>query len=314
MLSLARLCRSLAPFSQDLLAPSNGRRPTKSTSPPLAAAHKANPADPAAALAYAKALRNGGAKAEALAVLERRRPRPGPPTAGCTLERGLLALELGETAKAETLLRPAHDPRRPTGGCIRRWARRWQAAASSRRRRRSSPRRWRWRPTTRACSTTSRSPTRWTARPAKPRSCCARPRPKPARTPQVQQNLALVLGLRRQVRRGARGGARRPCRPPRPATTSPICRGWRAPRRSRLGGHVGRQRRSGSQGRAGEGQCQPAAADLSAGRPAAARRLMARRPRRAKKPKGPVTLSTEPPWITPGKIELQGKGNLGRRR
>src|ERR1700674_778521 len=34
---------------------------------PLAAAHKANPADPAAALAYARALRAGGAKPEALA-------------------------------------------------------------------------------------------------------------------------------------------------------------------------------------------------------------------------------------------------------
>ena len=29
-----------------------------------------------------------------------------------------------------------------------------------------------------------------------------------------------------------------------------------------------------------------------------------------KSQKGPVTLSTEPPWITPGKIEFQGKGTL----
>jgi len=30
--------------------------------------------------------------------------------------------------------------------------------------------------------------------------------------------------------------------------------------------------------------------------------------------KGPATLSAEPPWITPGKIEFQGRGRVGRRR
>ncbi len=34
----------------------------------------------------------------------------------------------------------------------------------------------------------------------------------------------------------------------------------------------------------------------------------------AKSQKGPATLSAEPPWITPGKIEFQGKGNLGPGR
>ena len=34
----------------------------------------------------------------------------------------------------------------------------------------------------------------------------------------------------------------------------------------------------------------------------------------AEKQKGPATLSAEPPWITPGKIEFQGKGNLGPGR
>lgn len=31
------------------------------------------------------------------------------------------------------------------------------------------------------------------------------------------------------------------------------------------------------------------------------------------KQKGPATLSAEPPWITPGKIELQGKATLEPR-
>jgi len=30
----------------------------------------------------------------------------------------------------------------------------------------------------------------------------------------------------------------------------------------------------------------------------------------ATRAKGPATLSAEPPWITPGKIEFQGKGTL----
>ena len=37
-------------------------------------------------------------------------------------------------------------------------------------------------------------------------------------------------------------------------------------------------------------------------------RLIGGAPR--KKQKGPATLSAEPPWITPGKIEFQGKGTL----
>ena len=60
------------------------------------------------------------------------RPGPSPTDRRLALERGLLALELGETANAETLLRAAHDPRLPTGGCIRRSARRSPPAASRR--------------------------------------------------------------------------------------------------------------------------------------------------------------------------------------
>jgi Flp pilus assembly protein TadD len=78
----------------------------------LAAAHKADPANAAAAIAYAKALRVAGSKTEAMSVLEAAaRARPNDKQLG--LERGLLALELGDAANAETLLRAAHDPKAP---------------------------------------------------------------------------------------------------------------------------------------------------------------------------------------------------------
>jgi Flp pilus assembly protein TadD len=79
---------------------------------PLAAAHKANPADAAAALAYAKALRAAGGKDAAQAALEAAaKAKPGDRR--LALERGLLALDLGDAGKAETLLRAAHDPKAP---------------------------------------------------------------------------------------------------------------------------------------------------------------------------------------------------------
>jgi Flp pilus assembly protein TadD len=78
----------------------------------LAAANRADPADPAAALAYARALRAKGAKTRALAVLDAAaKARPGHRQ--LALERGLLTLELGDAAKAETLIRAAHDPKAP---------------------------------------------------------------------------------------------------------------------------------------------------------------------------------------------------------
>jgi Flp pilus assembly protein TadD len=77
-----------------------------------AAAHQANPADPSAALAHARALRANNAKPEALAVLDKAAAaKPGDRR--LQLERGLLALELGDAAKAEKLLRQAHDPKTP---------------------------------------------------------------------------------------------------------------------------------------------------------------------------------------------------------
>lgn len=79
---------------------------------PAAAAHKAEPGNLPAALAYARALRAAGAKAEAMAVLDKAARLKGADRT-VTLERGLLALDLGETSKAETLLRHAHDPKAP---------------------------------------------------------------------------------------------------------------------------------------------------------------------------------------------------------
>jgi Flp pilus assembly protein TadD len=79
---------------------------------PLAAAHKANPGNAAEAIAYAKALRTAGAKTDAMVVLETAAGAK-PNDRQLTLERGLLALDLGDTASAETLLRAAHDPKAP---------------------------------------------------------------------------------------------------------------------------------------------------------------------------------------------------------
>jgi Flp pilus assembly protein TadD len=77
-----------------------------------AAAHQANPADPVAALAHARALRASNAKPEALAVLDRA-AAARPADRRLQLERGLLALEVGDAAKAEKLLRQAHDAKAP---------------------------------------------------------------------------------------------------------------------------------------------------------------------------------------------------------
>jgi Flp pilus assembly protein TadD len=79
---------------------------------PLAAAHKAKPTDPAAALAYARALRDSGSAAQALAVLDKTSALR-PADKQLMLERGLLSLDLGDPAKAEGLLRKAQDDKAP---------------------------------------------------------------------------------------------------------------------------------------------------------------------------------------------------------
>jgi Flp pilus assembly protein TadD len=115
ILTALALCGCAAPSSIETgaLAPATSTSPHKAgKSAELAAAHKANAGDIGAALAYARALRSEGAKAEALAALDetavvKRGDRR------LTLERGLLALELGQPEKAETLLRQAHDAKAP---------------------------------------------------------------------------------------------------------------------------------------------------------------------------------------------------------
>ena len=99
--------RPLAPAEQ--VSPAAPKTAGEAVNP--AAAYQANPADPTAALAHARALRATN-KAEALAVLDRAAAgKPGDRR--LQLERGLLALELGDAAKAEKLLRHAHDPKAP---------------------------------------------------------------------------------------------------------------------------------------------------------------------------------------------------------
>jgi Flp pilus assembly protein TadD len=101
---------ALAPAERVAAAPNTASARADLT--PLAAAHRVNPSDPAAALAYAQALRTSGAKAEALAALDATAALT-PSNRRVQVERGLLALDLGDTARAEKLLRQAHDANAP---------------------------------------------------------------------------------------------------------------------------------------------------------------------------------------------------------
>jgi Flp pilus assembly protein TadD len=108
--------QSGAPFAGPPVEQASATAPKTAGQPDdLAAAagtHQNNPTDPDAALAYARALRANNAKPEALAVLDRAAAaKPGDRR--LQLERGLLALELGDAATAEKLLRQAHDPKAP---------------------------------------------------------------------------------------------------------------------------------------------------------------------------------------------------------
>jgi Flp pilus assembly protein TadD len=77
----------------------------------LAATHAQKPTDATAALAYARALRQGGQKADALAVLDKAAGKA--PARDIQRERGMLALDLGQASRAETLLKAAQDPKSP---------------------------------------------------------------------------------------------------------------------------------------------------------------------------------------------------------
>lgn len=81
---------------------SGGKPGTRAASlPALAKAHAAKPDDRAAAVAYARALKGAGKLRESVAILER---LPDAQSKPLLIERGLMALELGETAKARELL------------------------------------------------------------------------------------------------------------------------------------------------------------------------------------------------------------------
>jgi Flp pilus assembly protein TadD len=103
----------LAPPEPPAAASREKSPPPQADIAPLAAAHKARPADPTAALAYARALREQGSAREALAVLDKASGLR-PADRRLLLERGLLALELGDPAKAEALLKKAHDDKAPS--------------------------------------------------------------------------------------------------------------------------------------------------------------------------------------------------------
>ena len=149
-----------------------------------------------AALAHARELRASNAKPEALAVLDRAAAaKPGDRR--LQLERGLLALELGDAAKAEKLLRQAHDPKAPD----------WRlhsalgAALASRGKQQEAQVEL-----AKALALAPDQPSvlnnlalsyALDGKVARSRAAAAQGRSAaPARTPQMQENLALVLGLR----------------------------------------------------------------------------------------------------------------------
>jgi Flp pilus assembly protein TadD len=105
---------SIAPLApnEQASAPAPKREGEPADSAATAAAQQANPEDPVAALAHARQLRTGNAKQEAMAVLDRAAAAK-PADRPLQFERGLLALELGDAAKAEKLLRQAHDAKAP---------------------------------------------------------------------------------------------------------------------------------------------------------------------------------------------------------
>jgi Flp pilus assembly protein TadD len=162
---------------------------------PLAAAHKANPADAAAALAYARELRANGAKREALAVLDKAAAGK-PADRRMQLERGLLALELGQTAKAEKLLRQAHDANAPDwrlhsalGAALASGGRQQEAQAQFAKALTLAP-------DHPAVLNNLALSYALDGKVAEAEKLLRTAQPGPAQTPQVKQNLALVVGLR----------------------------------------------------------------------------------------------------------------------
>ena len=79
----------------------------------LARASAAHPRDPKLAISYARGLKQDGRLKDALTVLETASAAqaPGKPNRAVQLERGLLALELGQTVQAQQLLASVNDPK-----------------------------------------------------------------------------------------------------------------------------------------------------------------------------------------------------------
>jgi Flp pilus assembly protein TadD len=192
--SSAPVTGSLAATERSPAGAEIGARPPIDVAP-LAAAHKANPADAEAALAYARGLRASGAKREALAVLDKAAAGKAADRR-LQLERGLLALELGQTAKAEKLLRQAHDANAPDwrlhsalGAALASGGRQPEAQAQF----------------AKALALAPDHPTvlnnlalsyALDGKAAEAEKLLRTAKPGPAQTPQVKQNLALVVGLR----------------------------------------------------------------------------------------------------------------------
>lgn len=191
--SHAPITGSLAAAEQNPAAETGARPPIDVA--PLAAAYKANPGDAEGALVYARGLRASGAKREALAVLDKAAAGKAADRR-LHLERGLLALELGQTAKAEKLLRQAHDANAPDwrlhsalGAALASGGRQPEAQAQF----------------AKALALAPDHPTvlnnlalsyALDGKAAEAEKLLRTAKPGPGQTPKVQQNLALVVGLR----------------------------------------------------------------------------------------------------------------------
>ena len=151
------------------------------------------------------------------------------------LERGLLALELGDAAKAEKLLRQAHDPKAPD----------WRlhsalgAALASRGKQQEAQVEF-----AKALALAPDQPSvlnnlalsyALDGKAAEAEQLLRKAQRSAGKAPQVQENLALVLGPARPGTSEARSAGRPPCRRPRRSRTWPICASWagRGPRRAR---------------------------------------------------------------------------------
>ena len=174
------------------------------------ARYHANPGDADAAMAYAQALRATGQRAQAVAVLEQASIR-NPNNRLLLGAYGRALADAGQYAQALDVLSRAHTPDQPglahpqragrgarPDGPPRRSAAPLFGRAQDRaeRARRSCP--------------ISACPMRWRRTSSAPNRRLRRATAQPGANPKVRQNLALVVGLRRPLRRGRDDRQRRP--------------------------------------------------------------------------------------------------------